>query len=28
VHLLGSLENSGIRASFMFELMLFWVRPR
>ena len=27
VHLLGSLENSGLRASFMFELMLFWVRP-
>ena len=28
IHLLGSLENSGLRASFMFELMLFWVRPR
>lgn len=28
VHLLGSLENSGLKASFMFELMLFWVRPR
>lgn len=28
VHLLGSLEISGLKASFMFELMLFWVRPR
>ena len=28
IHLFGSLENSGIRASFMFELMLFGVRPR
>ena len=27
VHLLGSLENSGLRASFMFELMLLGVRP-
>lgn len=27
IHLLGSLENSGLRASFMFELMLFGVRP-
>jgi len=28
IHLLGSLETSGLRASFMFELMLFGVRPR